>query len=205
METTITIVKVNFTVVIFLLIRGNREMDKNKKGMNITALLLMATTVIQTGEAIMEAQAGMDTIDVIKQIIDVGITPVLLLVFVFYFINKSKTDDKRVEDANQNASSKIDETLKASREHEESMLAESAKREEMLRQEAERRENMLRKEAEKRESILMLNMEKITDSMTSMTKTMDRMESAFSGIEKRLENIEYKIEEGAAGGSGKNN
>jgi hypothetical protein len=192
-------------VVIFLLIRGNREMDKNKKGMNITALLLMATTVIQTGEAIMEAQAGMDTIDVIKQIIDVGITPVLLLVFVFYFINKSKTDDKRVEDANQNASSKIDETLKASREHEESMLAESAKREEMLRQEAERRENMLRKEAEKRESILMLNMEKITDSMTSMTKTMDRMESAFSGIEKRLENIEYKIEEGAVGGSGKNN
>ena len=192
-------------MVIFLLIRGNREMDKNKKGMNITALLLMATTVIQTGEAIMEAQAGMDTIDVIKQIIDVGITPVLLLVFVFYFINKSKTDDKRVEDANQNASSKIDETLKASREHEESMLAESAKREEMLRQEAERRENMLRKEAEKRESILMLNMEKITDSMTSMTKTMDRMESAFSGIEKRLENIEYKIEEGAVGGSGKNN
>ncbi len=192
-------------MVIFLLIRGNREVDKNKKGMNITALLLMATTVIQTGEAIMEAQAGMDTIDVIKQIIDVGITPVLLLVFVFYFINKSKTDDKRVEDANQNASSKIDETLKASREHEESMLAESAKREEMLRQEAERRENMLRKEAEKRESILMLNMEKITDSMTSMTKTMDRMESAFSGIEKRLENIEYKIEEGAAGGSGKNN
>lgn len=192
-------------MVIFLLIRGNREMDKNKKGMNITALLLMATTVIQTGEAIMEAQAGMDTIDVIKQIIDVGITPVLLLVFVFYFINKSKTDDKRVEDANQNASSKIDETLKASREHEEVMLAESAKREEMLRQEAERRENMLRKEAEKRESILMLNMEKITDSMTSMTKTMDRMESAFSGIEKRLENIEYKIEEGAVGGSGKNN
>lgn len=192
-------------MVIFLLIRGNREMDKNKKGMNITALLLMATTVIQTGEAIMEAQAGMDTIDVIKQIIDVGITPVLLLVFVFYFINKSKTDDKRVEDANQNASSKIDETLKASREHEEVMLAESAKREEMLRQEAERRENMLRKESEKRESILMLNMEKITDSMTSMTKTMDRMESAFSGIEKRLENIEYKIEEGAVGGSGKNN
>ncbi len=192
-------------MVIFLLIRGNREMDKNKKGMNITALLLMATTVIQTGEAIMEAQAGMDTIDVIKQIIDVGITPVLLLVFVFYFINKSKTDDKRVEDANQNASSKIDETIKASREHEEVMLAESAKREEMLRQEAERRENMLRKESEKRESILMLNMEKITDSMTSMTKTMDRMESAFSGIEKRLENIEYKIEEGAVGGSGKNN
>ena len=192
-------------MVIFLLIRGNREMDKNKKGMNITALLLMATTVIQTGEAIMEAQAGMDTIDVIKQIIDVGITPVLLLVFVFYFINKSKTDDKRVEDANQNASSKIDETLKASREHEEVMLAESAKREEMIRQEAERRENMLRKESEKRESILMLNMEKITDSMTSMTKTMDRMESAFSGIEKRLENIEYKIEEGAVGGSGKNN
>ena len=192
-------------MVIFLLIRGNREMDKNKKGMNITALLLMATTVIQTGEAIMEAQAGMDTIDVIKQIIDVGITPVLLLVFVFYFINKSKTDDKRVEDANQNASSKIDETIKASREHEEAMLAESAKREEMLRQEAERRENMLRKESEKRESILMLNMEKITDSMTSMTKTMDRMESAFSGIKKRLENIEYKIEEGAVGGSGKNN
>ena len=192
-------------MVIFLLIRGNKEMDKNKKGMNITALLLMATTVIQTGEAIMEAQAGMDTIDIIKQIIDVGITPVLLLVFVFYFINKSKTDDKRVEDANQNASSKIDETLKASREHEEVMLAESAKREEMLRQEAERRENMLRKESEKRESILMLNMEKITDSMTSMTKTMDRMESAFSGIEKRLENIEYKIEEGAVGGSGKNN
>lgn len=179
--------------------------DKNRKGMNITALLLMATTVISTLQAIMEAQADMDTMEAIKQIIDIGITPVLLLIFVYYFINKSKNDDKRVEESYQEAQSKIDETIKTSREHEDLMASENAKREEMLRQEAERRENILRKESEKRESILMLNMEKITDSMTSMTKTMDRMESAFAGMEKRLENIEYKIEEGGTIGCGKDN
>lgn len=190
-------------MVIFFTHKGNKFMDKNKKGMNISALLLMTTTVISSLEAIMEVQSGMDAMETIKQIIDIGITPVLLLVFVYYFINKSKNDDKRVEESFQDAQAKIDEGIKTSREHENLMTAENAKREEMLRQEAERRENMLRKESEKRESILMLNMEKITNSMTSMTKTMDRMESAFAGIEKRLENIEYKIEEGGSGGYSK--
>lgn len=190
-------------MVIFFTHKGNKFMDKNKKGMNISALLLMTTTVISSLEAIMEVQSGMDAMETIKQIIDIGITPVLLLVFVYYFINKSKNDDKRVEESFQDAQAKIDEVIKTSREHENLMTAENAKREEMLRQEAERRENMLRKESEKRESILMLNMEKITNSMTSMTKTMDRMESAFAGIEKRLENIEYKIEEGGSGGYSK--
>ena len=166
--------------------------DKNTKGMSITAFMLLVTTVTSMMKTATEGtMPDMTTMEVIKEIIDIGITPVLLLIFVCYFINKSKGDDQRVED-----------TVKSAREREDMLIAENAKREELLRQESEKRENMLRKEAEKRESMLMLNMEKITDSMNSITKTLDKMESSFSRVEKRLEKIENKIGEEDKDGRG---
>ncbi len=170
--------------------------DRNTKGMNaaaatITAATMLSTALKITGVDIMDA----GTLETLKEIIDIGITPVLLIVFVCYFISKSKDDDKRVNTAYKETQGKIEEMAASARKHEDTMAAENAKREEMLRSEAEKRETMLRKEAEKRESMLMLNMEKITVSMDSITRTLDKMENSFSGIESRLEKIEYKIGE----------
>ena len=74
--------------------------DKNLKGMNfaafsITAVTMLSAALNMTGVSMMDA----GTLETLKQVIDVGITPVLLLVFVYYFINKSKGDDKRVNAA----------------------------------------------------------------------------------------------------------
>ena len=174
--------------------------DRNSTGMNMAAFLITAAIAISTILNITEGiRMDAGTAEVLKQLIDIGVTPVLLLVFVYYFINKSKGDDKRVNAAFQDAQKKIEEITKSAREHEDLVLSENAKREEMLRSEAEKRESMLRKEAEKRESLLMLNMEKITESMDSITRTLDKMEGTYSAIESRLEKIENKIG-GAANG-----
>lgn len=175
--------------------------DKNSRRMNtaafsITAVTIFSAVVNMTGVSRMDA----GTLETLKQVIDVGITPVLLLVFVYYFINKSRGDDRRVNEAYQEAQAKIEEMAAGAREHEDAMAAENARREEMLRSEAEKRETMLRKESEKRESMLMLNLEKITVSMDSITRTLDRMENSFFGIESRLEKIEYKIGEDGRNG-----
>ena len=175
--------------------------DKNSRRMNsaafsITAVTMLTAVLNMTGVGMMDA----GTLETLKQVIDVGITPVLLLVFVYYFINKSRGDDKRVNTAYKETQEKIEEMAASARIHEDAMAAENARREEMLRTEAGKRETMLRKEAEKRESMLMLNMERITTSMDSITRTLDRMENSFSGIESRLEKIEYKIGDGDKNG-----
>lgn len=168
--------------------------DRNAKGLNAAAAMITAATMLSTVlniTGVDRMDAG--TLETLKEIIDIGITPVLLIVFVCYFINKSKGDDKRVNAAYKEAQEKIEEMAASARKHEDMVTAENARREEMLRSEAEKRESMLRKEAEKRESMLMLNMEKITSSMDSITRTLDRMESSFSALDSRLEKIEYKI------------
>lgn len=175
--------------------------DRNTAGMHTAAATLTAVTVLSTALNITEGiRMDAGTVEAIKNIIDVGITPVLLIIFVFYFINKSKGDDKRVNEAFQTAQAKIEEITGSAREHEDLILAENAKREEMLRSEAEKRETMLRKEAEKRESLLMLNLEKITASMDNITRTLDKMENTNSAIELRLEKIEYRMGGGNDGG-----
>lgn len=190
----ITIVRETLQWLFFYKLRGKKMENKNIKGIHTVALMIFVTTIFSNTKRLLEVHmADMTNLDIIKSIIEIGITPVLLLVFVYYFLQKSKGDDKRVKDAYMDAQNKIEETNKNAREHESVMLAESVKREELIRQESEKRETLLRKEAEKRESMLMLNMEKITDSMNSITKTLDKIENSFSGIENRLEKIEHKV------------
>lgn len=168
--------------------------DRNTRKMNIVAVMITIVVMLSTMLNMTEVyivDAG--TLEILKEIIDIGITPVLLIIFVGYFINKSKGDDKRINTAYKEAQEKIEEMTSSARKHEDMIAVENAKREEMLRSEAEKRENMLRKEAEKRESMLMLNMEKISSSMDSITRTLDKMENSFAGIQNRLEKIEYKI------------
>ncbi|NBK93037.1 hypothetical protein D5278_13790 [bacterium 1XD21-13] len=140
---------------------------------------------------------GMTMVELLKNVVDVGITPVLLVVFIVFFIQRTKDDDTRVKKSNS-------EAQKAIRDREDMLMAESAKREELIRQEAEKRENLIRKEAEKRESILMANqdrmlnsLDKITDSIAKIEQSLSRMESRheqdIGQLKGQVQNLENKL------------
>lgn len=140
-----------------------------------------------------------------KWAVELGVSAVLLLIFVFYFIRKSISDDKRVNKAYDDAQQKIADCDRQIRERENYLLAESAKREEIIRQESEKRENLIRKEAEKRESILMANQDKMVDSMREITVSLSKIEISLNKMESRhetdirqikekMENMEDKID-----------
>lgn len=146
----------------------------------------------------------MGAAETINLIGNVGVTVVMLVIFVGYVLQKAKNDDKRVSDAQQaaieattaaytDAQEKIEEANRAIREREDILLNSSMEREEILREESRKREELIRKESEKRESILMLNMERITASMGDITKALNEIKESFSGIDRRLEKIEERV------------
>lgn len=122
-----------------------------------------------------------------KWVMELGVSIVLLLIFVFYFVRKSISDDKRVNKAYDDAQEKIAACDRQIRERENYLLAESAKREEIIRQESEKRETLIRKEAEKRESILMANQDKMVDSMREITVSLSKIETSLNKMESRHE------------------
>ena len=133
--------------------------------------------------------------EVIKNIIDIGVTPVLLVIFIWYFIQKSKNDDARVAAAYEDSAKKIKETNDIISQRERQLTEESARREELIRQESEKREAIIRKESEKRESILMGNMERMVQSMDEITRTMRNIDQSFAKVNERMEKIEDRINE----------
>lgn len=133
-----------------------------------------------------------------------SVSLVMLVILMGYILQKAKTDDKRVNEAQQaaidttkavynDAQEKIEEANRAIREREDILLRNSMEREEILRKESEKREELIRKESEKRESILLLNMERITASMGDITRALDEIKKSFSGIDRRLEKIEERV------------
>ena len=147
---------------------------------------------------------SMGTVETINLIGNVGVTIVMLVIFVGYVLQKAKNDDKRVSEAQKaaidttttvynDAQEKIEAANKAIREREDILLRSSMEREEILREESRKREELIRKESEKRESILLLNMERITASMGEITRALDEIKKSFSGIDRRLEKIEARV------------
>lgn len=122
-----------------------------------------------------------------KWVAELGVSIVLLLIFVFYFIRKSISDDKRVNKAYDDAQEKIAACDRQIRERENYLLSESAKREEIIRQESEKRENLIRKESEKRESILMANQDKMVESLREITTSLSKIEVSLNKMESRHE------------------
>ncbi|MCM1304586.1 MAG: hypothetical protein NC305_13390 [Lachnospiraceae bacterium] len=125
--------------------------------------------------------------ETVKGVIDLGVAVMLVLIFVFYFIHKALSDDKRVNRAYDEAQKKIADCDRQIRERENYLLSESAKREEIIRQESEKRENLIRKEAEKRESILMANQDRMVDSMREITVSLSKIEMSLNKMESRHE------------------
>lgn len=111
--------------------------------------------------------------EIMRSVVDIGITPVLLVVFIIYFIWKSKNDDARVNKANE-------------------MLLQ---REQQLLEDGNRREEMIRRESEKRESILMGNMERMIQNMDRITETMHNIDLSMVKTNERMEKIEEIIKE----------
>lgn len=150
-------------------------------------------TIGNMATAVATASSEMTEIEMIRTIVDIGITPVLLIVFIFYFLSKSRSDDERVKQAYDEAAKKIAETNEVIAQREKQLTEESARREEMIRQEAENRETLIRKENEKRESILMGNMERMVQSMETITQSMRNIDQSLAKVNERLEKIEGKV------------
>lgn len=131
-----------------------------------------------------------------------GIIAILLIIFVGYFLRRSRNDDERVKQAYETSQKNMEEQNKAVREREDYLLAESAKREEIIRTEAERREKLIRNEAEKRESILMASQDRMLETLDSIATSLNKMERSMAGLDQRLDAMERKIGNGSAKGNG---
>ena len=166
-------------------------------GAILTAVTI--STIINATSAAAAASADLSFVEGVKTVVDIGITPVLLIVFILYFLNKSKNDDTRVVKAQEDAQKAITETNEVIARREQQLLEESLRREELIRQEAEKREALIRKESEKRESILMGNMERMVQSMETITQSMRNIDQSLAKVQERLEKIEGKAYGGHSG------
>lgn len=128
--------------------------------------------------------------EMVKFVIDIGITPVLLIVFVRYFIRQDEKRQQSVQKEYDKAQEKIADIEKAAKERENVMLAAAQQRELLMQGEAAKRENLIRKEAEKREGILMTNLERITNTMEDISRSMQDIQVNIGKIDDRIDRLE---------------
>ena len=114
---------------------------------------------------------GLTIAEVLKNIVDIGITPVLLVIFIVFFIRRANDDDARVKQAYSDAQKKIEDCNREVKERENTLMAE----------------NVIRKEAEKRESILMANQDRMLNSMDAITQSLSKIEISLNKMESRHE------------------
>lgn len=181
-------------------------MKKKVKHLQVVAVLMMGLETCKLLSAAVQiggTMEGMTVAEAMKVVVEVGITPALLLIFVVFFLRKSNEDDAKVKEAYENAQETLSSNNKAVRDREDYLISESMKREDIIRQEAEKREKLIRQEAEKRENILMVSQDRMLDSLDSIAKSLARMEGAFckmeasfAKMENRMDKIERKVSEG---------
>lgn len=140
-----------------------------------------------------------------------GVTLVLLLLFVWYFLKRDKeretglVEEKvKLRDEFRKQKEDIDRELeshkKSARDKEALLLSENAKREELIRRESEKREQIIREEAIRREEALMNQLDKmngimkeISASMDGINQSMDRMNRNLDRLSRRMDEIEGKV------------
>lgn len=181
---------------------------REQKRVKLAAMALVAGQLLD--KAVRYSNGGMimeelTLATIIQFVVDIGLTPVLLIVFIVFFLMRSKDDDARVQKAYADSQKSIEEINQAARERENTLMSEFAKREELLRQESEKRENIIRKESEKRENILMCNQERMVESMNAISTSLSKIEATLSkmearherdinGLKQEMQNITYKID-----------
>ena len=64
---------------------------------------------------------GLTIAEVLKNIVDIGITPVLLVIFIVFFIRRANDDDARVKQAYSDAQKKIEDCNREVKERENTL------------------------------------------------------------------------------------
>lgn len=143
----------------------------------------------------------MEIAEIVKLIIDIGITPVLLLLFVRYFLGQDEKRSAQAQKVYSEAQEKIESATAAAREREDLLLAEAQRREELIRTDALEREKLIRRESEKREGVLLTNLERVTATMDKISASMQDIQGTIGKMDDRLERLELGVmQHGQAGG-----
>ena len=150
--------------------------------------------------------ADMTMTQIISSIVEVGLVPVLLVIFVGYFIKRDERRDEEVKAERKNAQEQIDRINEQLKARENMLMVESAKREELIRHEATEREKLIRQETDKRENALMYNMSemtqtmsKISDSMSDIKQTIQQMQQSLMTVREEVKKLKYEAKKGAVG------
>lgn len=136
----------------------------------------------------------MDLLTIISPILEIGLIPVLLILFVRFFFEKDKERENQLGDLSASFE-KREALLHADtvrredqyKEREKILTAESARREEILKKESEKREKIIREEAEKRENALLTTID-------SFSRTMKEISLTMSEIKNTTTQMQYKID-----------
>ncbi|MBQ8982694.1 MAG: hypothetical protein IJ079_03820 [Lachnospiraceae bacterium] len=131
--------------------------------------------------------------EVFSFVLSNGLTPVLLVLFVWYFLNRDKTRDEQMKQQMETSRQETDQRIEENNKRTDMIMAECAKREELIRTEADKREKMIKEEAAKRENHLMINMDKIVESMEKTSKAMQEINMNMQLMQEDITRIESKI------------
>ena len=145
----------------------------------------------------------MDFGTVLAWIVEFGVMPVIVSVFIYHFVKRDKKRDeylaKRDKDWTESLEKCNETAQKGSQEMMNRLLAEGARREELMRQESDKRETILRQEAEKREANMTRTIDGFGASMEKLSNSMNSMNNTLVKIDFRLTNIEQKQGKGRGG------
>jgi len=127
-------------------------------------------------------------------IVDIGIIPALLGIFMCFFFKREKKREDYLTTRDSEWTSALDNCNRAAQDSSQELmkilLAEGSRREELMRIESEKRENILRQESEKREAMLMRTIDGIGNSMEKLSTSLGDMSKTLVKIDFRLTNIE---------------
>jgi len=145
----------------------------------------------------------MDFATLASMIVDIGIIPSLLGAFAYFFFKREKKREEYLAMRDREWKTTLDNCNKAAQDGSQELmkilLAESSRREELMRMESDKREKILRQEADKREAMLMRTIDGIGNSMEKLSDSLGSMSKTLVQIDLRLTNIENGQQRGNGG------
>jgi seryl-tRNA synthetase len=124
--------------------------------------------------------------ELFKAVMDIGITPVLLLTFIKYFFDRDKSNDSMW-------GKRYDEIYNGIKERETKLVAECASREDLIHAESNKREKLMRLAAEKRENTLLATIDGFRQAIETISNSMNELKSDICDIQEKIENIEKEL------------
>ena len=131
----------------------------------------------------------MDLYVITQTVLELGVMPAILLVFIWYFLKRDKHRDEQLEAANKSR----DDKLEAIREDFRERIAEGVKREELIRAEAKQQEASILQVADKREKELLRIIDINGKALEKACSTLDEIKNTLMQMEFRVKNIENCI------------